>query len=746
MSPSEPPTDGIEAMLPIPPEKLRRHPRLLHVRRASEAAAKALAYARGGGGFEGGGEGRGEGRSEGERTYDDIAYRYLCACPQVPYLGVETLAGLAVRERRKQRAGLPADLVRLGGQHDFLAHRRLVAQDGRSRFGIERGLLYTMAEPGGEVTGRFPLAVPNRTLDAIAEPRDMIPQPTMSVWRQLTESRWLPLDELIGYARFPTMHEAASRLARGVFPGRHHVFVSHRWLDTEQPDPDGTQARLVAWHLFASLCEAVLVAHRRGLHTPRRVAHAAMGMPVGMAGSDLTECLLVGVLRQTLDDTSLVPVAQEVERVGVDAVELGAAQASGDVGLRRLRALIDALPSLRPLLERIHLWYDYSCVPQAPRTPEEQALFRRTLESLSLLQFAGRTLVLLDDVADYLGRAWCSLEATTSLVLTMGGAPDVLLTGGPARPTGPTTEAESLRSLVHDRQLVMWRGLLDTELFRVQTREECVRRLGLSMADPGDLPYLYDRMLSLAVPNGRRSRQALATGVVPLPDMGEDQVLIPAPDYTGSQPVEGKRPVRVIGSLDGWAGLNLGGYVKDGHADAGPADVTPYWHVPQRPVAAGGGAAPTCHVAVVAECEGEAVLISSWVRRHHPELERLLHVTVVSGSWTALDPVPVGHLPYGRLRAKPVRADVWVVVGKSGPVANEVGQALCRVVYEARLPVITVSLDFVADNVAQVVGDVSPGAPHSALLSGYGAGYEHPAGLLYMHLYEHLLQWGAPVR
>lgn len=163
MSPSEPSTDGIEAMLPIPPEELRRHPRLLHVRRASEAAAKALAYARGGGGFEGGGEGR----SEGERTYDDIAYRYLCACPQVPYLGVETLAGLAVRERRKQRAGLPADLVRLGGQHDFLAHRRLVAQDGRSRFGIERGLLYTMAEPGARSPEgshwRFPTALSTRS-------------------------------------------------------------------------------------------------------------------------------------------------------------------------------------------------------------------------------------------------------------------------------------------------------------------------------------------------------------------------------------------------------------------------------------------------------------------------------------------------------------------------------------------------------------------------------------------------------
>ncbi|MFC8125721.1 hypothetical protein [Streptomyces sp. NPDC057302] len=727
LSRSEPPADGVESLLSIPPEKLRRHPRLLSVWRADEAAAKALAYARGG----------------GEQTYDALAYRYLCACPQVPFLGVETLSGLAVRERRQQRARLPDDLARLAQQHDFIAHRRLAVPDGQVRVGIERGLLYAMADPGGEIVGRFPLAVPLRALDGIAKAQDVRPQPTMSLRRNLTASRWLPLDELIGSARFPEMREVASRLARGVLPGRHHVFVSHRWHGVDQPDPDGTQARLVAWHLFASLCEAVRVAHRRGLHTPRRVNHAAMNMPVGMAGSDLAECLLVGVLREVLDAASLTPVAREVDRAGLDAIELGAARACDDVGLRRLHELLDTLPSLRPLLQRIHLWYDYSCVPQAPRTREEQVLFRQTIESLFLLQFAGRTLVLLDDVADYLGRAWCSLEAVNSLACTLGGRPDVLLAHGPARPSGPATDAESLRSLVNDRQLVIWRGLLDTELFRLQTREECVRRLGLAMADPGDLPYLYDRMLATAVPNGRMSRQALVTGVVPLPDMGEGKVLIPAPDYEGSQPLDGGRPVRVIGSFDGWGGLNLRGHVEEGHAEAGPADSSPYWSVPEQ---AAIGTAPTCHIAIVAECEGEAVLISSWIRRHRAELEKLLRVTVVSGSWTAVDPVPVGHLPHGRLRARPVKADVWVVMGKSGLVANDVGQALCRVVFEARLPVVTVSLDLAAENVEQVVGDVAPGAPHSALLSGWGAGYEHPAGLLSMHLYNHLLQWGAPVR
>ncbi|MFJ6615508.1 hypothetical protein ACIQPT_35115 [Streptomyces sp. NPDC091289] len=722
---SEPPLGDVEAMLKVPPEELRRHPGFLYARRAGWAAAKALAYARGG----------------DERTYDGIAHRYLSACPQDPFLAVETLAGRAVRERRRQRTELPRDLARLAEQRELLAHRHLVMPDGKFRVGIERGLLYAMAEAGGEVVGRFPLTVRHRTLDGLSKPQDVLLQPTMSVRRHLTESRWLPLDELIRYARFPRMRDA-SQLVRGVFPGRHHVFVSHRWSDTAQPDPDGRQARLVAWHLVVSMCEAVQVAHRRGLHTPRQVAPAAMNMPVGLAGSDLAECLLVGVLREVMDEMSLAPVAREVEQVGMDALELGASEASEDIGLERLSALLGALPALPPLLERIHLWYDYTCMPQAPRTSAEEQLFRSTLESLFLLQFAGRTLVLLDDVADYLSRAWCSLEAATSLASTAGGRPDVLHTGGSARPAGPATDTESLRSLVIDRQLIIWRGLLDTEVFRKQTREECLRRLGLDMAEPGDLPYIYDRMLSFAVPNGRLSRHALVTGVVPLPDMGEGKILIPMPDYSGSQPVDGGRPVRAIGSLDGWGGLNLRRYIEERQTDAGPPDMPPYWRVPGPDTV---GTTPTCHVAVVAECEGEAVLISSWVRRHRRELEKQLRVTVVSGSWTAVDPVPVGHLPYGRLRARSVRADVWVVVGKSGLVANDVGQALCRLVYEARLPAITVSLDQTEGNVEQIIGDVTPGAPHSGLLSGWGSGYEHPSGLLSMHLYGHLLQWGASV-
>src|SRR5215471_18345443 len=35
---------------------------------------------------------------------------------------------------------------------------------------------------------------------------------------------------------------------------------------------------------------------------------------------------------------------------------------------------------------------------------------------------------------------------------------------------------------------------------------------------------------------------------------------------------------------------------------------------------------PHCHIAVIASCEGEAVILSNWVRRHSSELEALIDV------------------------------------------------------------------------------------------------------------------------
>ncbi|MEE1754592.1 hypothetical protein [Streptomyces sp. SP18CS02] len=704
-------------LLAVRPEQLRRHPRLLYARRAGEAAALARAYARGG----------------TSRTYDDIAFRHFSACPPHPFGSVETLAGLAVARERGRNLRLPDDLARLAGQHVHLAHRRLVVPDGEFRYGIRNGLVHSTSL-SGDTVDVFPLWAPSRSLEGAAEDSDVMVQPTGRLSRLATDSRWLPLAELVAAGRFPVMREAAPLLSRGTAPGHHYVFVSHRWLSTREPDPDGEQARAVAWHLFGALCEAVRIAHERGLHTPRRYL-GALRAPVGPAGSDLVESLLVGLLRPTLGEEGLAEAAAEAERIEEHVADLGAGQARGDTGLAFLRGLLPRLPALRALVGRVRLWYDYSCVPQAPRTDAEQRLFERTMRGLPLLQTVARTLIVLDDTADYLSRAWCHLEASTALLTTFSDRPDVLATPHYRdRPDVPDPEA--LDSLLRDRRLVVWRGLLDTELFGFQTPAECLRRLGLSMTDPNDLDHIYDALLAAPPPLGRLAQEALVTGAFPLPDTGDRGFLAPSPEYRPSQPVGPAPRGRVLGSLDWREGIDARRAAR-ARATSG---VPSYWSLP-----ASGGSRPACHVAVVAECEGEALLISSWVRGHLQELAGLLGVTVVSGSWTSVDPVPVGHLPDGTLRGVAVKAQVWAVVGKSHLVRNDLGQTITELASEAGVPTVAVHMDLEKDNVRVGDRNAAPPEQRALLVSAPGGPPVHRHGLLHMHLFRHLLQSEAPV-
>jgi len=74
---------------------------------------------------------------------------------------------------------------------------------------------------------------------------------------------------------------------------------------------------------------------------------------------------------------------------------------------------------------------------------------------------------------------------------------------------------------------------------------------------------------------------------------------------------------------------------------------------------------PKAHVAIVASCEGEAVLIADWVDSHRAELETTCGVMVSSRSWLADDVAPVGTLVYGWLARAPVTAPNWIIVTQS---------------------------------------------------------------------------------
>ncbi len=151
-------------------------------------------------------------------------------------------------------------------------------------------------------------------------------------WTTLKESRQLQPDEYIEWEEYQETSPACvdtveipffTRLKKAFFGTNktyRHIYVSHRWITPEHPDPHGIQ---------------------------------------------------LGELK------------------------------------RRLNYLADNQQDRETTL----VFYDYCSMPQLPRTPEEDAIFRNDLASLStLLRSANKMIVLSEGYKDYKNRAWCFWE------------------------------------------------------------------------------------------------------------------------------------------------------------------------------------------------------------------------------------------------------------------------------------------------------------------------------------------------
>jgi hypothetical protein len=686
----------IGPLVGVEPDRLLADPALRFAVAPAEAAARALAYA----------------HATDARSYDEIGARLAAAIPSTDVAPLQTVPGARRDRTRAERTRADPRVQRAMHEQTQLRHRPIdLAAAGSYRYRFDGKLIHFTRVwsdgSGGERTDdwSFPLTAPPPVLldGAVAQDAARLAAQLLRV--RVPAAHWLPLSTVIRSASFPRMQDCRADLVQDMRPGFFYCFVSHRWLTPVAPDPDGRQARFTAWQLVAHLCEAVRVAALRGLHTPR-LGHPRWGFVVGPAGSELAESFVVNVLRHALDEDRLRMAFDEVETVAADTADHGVEQARHDVGLHRLTALLAERPMVRSLVDRIRVWYDYSCLPQAPREPADELLFRQGLEHLQACQMLGRTVLLLDDAEDYLSRAWCTLEALVADSTT--GDADLLI--GSERPQNSGRGIELfLTNLMLDRPHIAWRAVLDTEVFRIQTPAECLARLALTATDPGDLPFIYRRLRELRAPTRvHTDGSELSTGVFPVPVTGEGAVVIPV---STSHALHGPMDPEPS-SLDWTGALNLDSAWGDGH-DA--ANFPPL----QRLGVAGGG-----HVAVLGASEGEAVLFTAWVLDHRDELEAVIGTAVGSVSWIASDIAAVGEMSCGTLRAEPIKAPLWVLVGASmrlghGVVAPAIRNAL---VY-AGVPHVEVSIDRAENGVIRT----GPGA-RSAAAGDAPKAKELPAG------------------
>jgi len=68
-----------------------------------------------------------------------------------------------------------------------------------------------------------------------------------------------------------------------------------------------------------------------------------------------------------------------------------------------------------------YLWYDYTCLPQAPRTVEEESFFKSSLDNLQEIQ--GKMITYCVGNLDYFDRLWCYVEYLNSdLIIGANGS------------------------------------------------------------------------------------------------------------------------------------------------------------------------------------------------------------------------------------------------------------------------------------------------------------------------------------
>ena len=157
----------------------------------------------------------------------------------------------------------------------------------------------------------------------------------------------------------------------------HFVFISHRWGSQNDPDPSGSQ--------LAALKRMV-----------QRIADISEAISDERVGFEATQDRLARI--PSLRRQGTLQAAHLVFR-SICAAESMPEEVDWDNGSR--------------IMDAIGFWYDYSCLPQDPKTPSEEREFAQTLQGIGdmILSSNVTTLVLRKEEDGYLSRGWCFVES-----------------------------------------------------------------------------------------------------------------------------------------------------------------------------------------------------------------------------------------------------------------------------------------------------------------------------------------------
>lgn len=196
---------------------------------------------------------------------------------------------------------------------------------------------------------------------------------------------WRPLYPYIKHRRFTKWkHDDVSAFVdEESCPLAIKLFISHRWKTPDDPDPDNKSLPTIVEYLS-------------------RVYMAANGFLD--ANSHLVKELVIGEnLRDAFHEREL----HRCTCGSIGWLDLRSLLATDDLFYERVSGTHQRRAFYR-LLKHVRVWYDYSSLPQARETSEEQAVFDGALNRLASIVNQSEVLALWG--LESINRAWCVFE------------------------------------------------------------------------------------------------------------------------------------------------------------------------------------------------------------------------------------------------------------------------------------------------------------------------------------------------
>jgi hypothetical protein len=196
---------------------------------------------------------------------------------------------------------------------------------------------------------------------------------------------WTLLYPFIGQKHFPKWsNEGAETFYKeNACPLKIKVFISHRWEDLRNPDPHGDQ--------FRSLVEFFSRVFMTANGWLDKESYLAKELSIG---EDLLD---------QFEESNLVTC-----RCDSDSwLDLRSVLGHKELFYSRIEDIYTRRKFYK-LLKHVQIWYDFTSMPQSPRSAEEQAIFEHRLNQLA--HIAGQSEVIVLWGNESLNRAWCVLE------------------------------------------------------------------------------------------------------------------------------------------------------------------------------------------------------------------------------------------------------------------------------------------------------------------------------------------------